>query len=332
DALPVVDKGIYLLAGDDAPVIAAAAAGDSAAVTRLVGAAVAAGRGWAVKVANPGGNRFWRQGRRGDHHDLDTPLPGLALTPRGLLDHLGRAVDSLGELREEPEKLGAMILRGDAIGGPVRRSAVSQAWGNALLRIQTARPGEVASILTTMLATIAKGTEGDSLFRVRALRDGAELAVNSGHFEAQVAQAVEAWLELMRRDAGEIVSVDWVRAAYENSPENRALRRKSADMIRRFPEIAGMVGSAEEEQRRLGSQLAPLAPIGVLLVAATDGAARTVAGDPPGRPVADGDVVLLVRDGTQWRMQDARVRDGRVATESLDVPAGPVLVFRRVNQ
>ena len=95
-SLPVVDKGIYLLAGDDARVIDAAAAGDSAAVTRLLGAAVTAGRGWTVKVASPGGNRFWRHGRRGDHHDLDTPLPGLALTPRGLLDHLGLAVDALG--------------------------------------------------------------------------------------------------------------------------------------------------------------------------------------------------------------------------------------------
>jgi len=93
--LPVVDKGIYLLAGDDLPVIEAADRGDAAAVTRLVGAAVAAGRGWAVKVANPGGNRFWRQSRRGDHHDLDTPLPGLSLTPRRFLEHLGAAVDTL---------------------------------------------------------------------------------------------------------------------------------------------------------------------------------------------------------------------------------------------
>lgn len=93
--LPIVDKGIYLLAGDDSAVIEAAARDDSGAVKRLVGKAVEAGRGWGVKVANPGGNRFWRHGRRGDHHDLDTPLPGLALTPRRLLEHLGGAVDAL---------------------------------------------------------------------------------------------------------------------------------------------------------------------------------------------------------------------------------------------
>jgi len=53
------------------------------------------GRGWAVKVANPGGPAFWRRGRRGDHHDLDTPLPGESLTPRVLLERLAEAVTDL---------------------------------------------------------------------------------------------------------------------------------------------------------------------------------------------------------------------------------------------
>ena len=76
--------------------IEAAARGDDGALQRLVATAIHAGRGWAVKVANPGGNLFWRHGRRGDHHDLDTPLPGLTLSPRGLLDRLATAVDALG--------------------------------------------------------------------------------------------------------------------------------------------------------------------------------------------------------------------------------------------
>jgi formylmethanofuran dehydrogenase subunit A len=62
-----------------------------------VGAAVARGAGWAVKVANPGGPAFWKHGRRGDHHDLDAPLPhGAALTPRAILERLADAVDALG--------------------------------------------------------------------------------------------------------------------------------------------------------------------------------------------------------------------------------------------
>ncbi|MFM8952230.1 MAG: amidohydrolase family protein, partial [Planctomycetaceae bacterium] len=95
--LPILDKGIYLLAADEAPVIAALARNDARETARLVAAALAAGQGWAVKVANPGGAAFWKHGRRGDHHDLDTPLPQHpSLTPRLLLDRLVTAVESLG--------------------------------------------------------------------------------------------------------------------------------------------------------------------------------------------------------------------------------------------
>jgi formylmethanofuran dehydrogenase subunit A len=93
--LPILDKGIYLLAADQADVLAAAARDDRDTLRRLLAAAIAAGRGWAVKVANPGGPAFWKRGRRGDHHDLDTPLPGESLTPRALLERLAEAVTDL---------------------------------------------------------------------------------------------------------------------------------------------------------------------------------------------------------------------------------------------
>jgi formylmethanofuran dehydrogenase subunit A len=93
--LPILDKGIYLLAADQADVLAAAARDDRDTLRRLLAAAIAAGRGWAVKVANPGGPAFWKRGRRGDHHDLDTPLPGESLTPRVLLERLAEAVTDL---------------------------------------------------------------------------------------------------------------------------------------------------------------------------------------------------------------------------------------------
>jgi formylmethanofuran dehydrogenase subunit A len=97
--LPILDKGIYLLAADDAAVLSALdrardGRGDRE-VQRLVAQAVQAGRGWAVKVANPGGPVFWKRGR-GDHRDLDTPLPGMSLTGRTLLERLARAVRSIG--------------------------------------------------------------------------------------------------------------------------------------------------------------------------------------------------------------------------------------------
>jgi formylmethanofuran dehydrogenase subunit A len=94
--LPILDKGIYLLAADDADLLAALDRDDASAVPRLVAAAMRDGRGWAVKVANPGGPAFWKRGRRGDHRDLDTPLPGLSLTGRTLLARLARGVQAAG--------------------------------------------------------------------------------------------------------------------------------------------------------------------------------------------------------------------------------------------
>jgi len=94
--LPILDKGIYLLAADGAEVLGALARDDFPLVRRLLGDAIAGGGGWAVKVANPGGGAFWRRRQRGDHHDLDTPLPDHGgLTPRLLLARLARAVDDL---------------------------------------------------------------------------------------------------------------------------------------------------------------------------------------------------------------------------------------------
>jgi len=94
--LPILDKGIYLLAADDAEILAALDRDDTGhEVPRLVANAVRSGQGWAVKVANPGGPAFWKRGRRGDHRDLDTPLPGMTLTGRRLLERLARAVQAL---------------------------------------------------------------------------------------------------------------------------------------------------------------------------------------------------------------------------------------------
>jgi len=93
--LPVLDKGIYLLAADDDEVVQSLACGSSEEIARLVGDRVTRSQAWAVKVANPGGNRFWKAGRRGDHRDLEEPLPGLALTGREMLARLARAIADL---------------------------------------------------------------------------------------------------------------------------------------------------------------------------------------------------------------------------------------------
>jgi len=93
--MPVLDRGIYLLAADHADVVAALERDDASATAALLGEQIAAGRGWAVKVANPGGPVFWKHGRRGDHHDLDATLPGSSLSSRRFLERLAGAVKAL---------------------------------------------------------------------------------------------------------------------------------------------------------------------------------------------------------------------------------------------
>ena len=95
DELPILDKGVYLLAADDAAVLDSLAKSDDASTRRLLRDAISGGRGWAVKVANPGGASFWKHGRRGDHHDLDTPLPDHPITPRSILQRLAAAVAAI---------------------------------------------------------------------------------------------------------------------------------------------------------------------------------------------------------------------------------------------
>jgi len=93
--LPILDKGFYLLAADDAQLLAALDGNDPTTIKRLIGDAVGQGGGWGVKVANPGGPAFWKRAR-GDHRDLDTPLPGFGLTGRSLLARLARGVAAAG--------------------------------------------------------------------------------------------------------------------------------------------------------------------------------------------------------------------------------------------
>jgi formylmethanofuran dehydrogenase subunit A len=93
--MPILDKGFYLLAADDTELLAALDRGDPDTISRLVWDAVGQGGGWGVKVANPGGPAFWKRSR-GDHHDLDTPLPGYGLTGRSLLERLARSVSAVG--------------------------------------------------------------------------------------------------------------------------------------------------------------------------------------------------------------------------------------------
>ena len=91
--LPILDKGFYLLAADNTELLDALEAGQPDVIERCISSIVRTGSGWGVKVANPGGAAFWKDSR-GDHHDLDTPLPGRTLTSRTILERLALGVQA----------------------------------------------------------------------------------------------------------------------------------------------------------------------------------------------------------------------------------------------
>ncbi len=90
---PLVDKGFYVLLGNDEFVLAALEDGSDDAVRDVLGWAVRASRAYGVKVVNPGGGAAWKAAR--GTPGLDDALPGRRVTPRRILTALARAADAL---------------------------------------------------------------------------------------------------------------------------------------------------------------------------------------------------------------------------------------------
>jgi hypothetical protein len=130
-------------------------------------------------------------------------------------------------------------------------------------------------------------------------------------------------MDWVRKNADQVVLVDWTRAALDPNDQALALRRKAVEALQRFPSVEAVARQAEADQRRVGSELAPMAPVGVLLPA-DSAAARRFEGIS-----GDGALVVIVRDGAGWRAADITIADGALATQGLEIPQGPVLVFRR---
>jgi len=93
--VPLVDKAMLVLMGNNHAILDALKARDPAAVSRAVGWLLDAAKGFGVKAVNPGGVEQWKQGGsriagwddRVDHFDV---------SPREIVVALARAVDSLG--------------------------------------------------------------------------------------------------------------------------------------------------------------------------------------------------------------------------------------------
>ena len=91
---PVIDKGFFVLVGNNHFLMQRVATGDQAAVTAFCGWLLHATRGYALKVVNPGGVEAWKWGRNA-LTELDDEVPGFGVTGRGIVSAAAAAADEL---------------------------------------------------------------------------------------------------------------------------------------------------------------------------------------------------------------------------------------------
>jgi hypothetical protein len=240
-------------------------------------------------------------------------------------DPLHRAVEDLADLKMNPDRLNAKLLKpGEQLGGPVRRSAVSVAWADSIGALDAAAIDETQAQLLALIERLRGGVDGDALFRLRALRDAAEILVQSGHAPAGAVKPIEEWTARTRRTCTGVLNLDWLRAAFDPAADARDLRRRAADAVADFPSLKQIESSAKLDRERAVAELKPLAPIGVLLPAEPGAADRAMGDKQP-----DGPAVVIARDAGAWKFVDITVQNSRVAGKTAGLPSGPVLVFRR---
>lgn len=92
---PIIDKGFFLLFGNNHYVLKQTAANEPERLRAFVAWLLSAGKGYAVKLVNPGGVEVWKQG--GDNiHELDERVGTFAVTPRQILVSLAQTAMDLG--------------------------------------------------------------------------------------------------------------------------------------------------------------------------------------------------------------------------------------------
>ena len=95
DDTPIIDKGFYVLMGNNHYVMQQIAAGERDRLRGYVAWLLGAAKGYAVKVVNPGGVEAWKSGV-GNLDNLDETVQHFNLTPRQILVELAQTVVDLG--------------------------------------------------------------------------------------------------------------------------------------------------------------------------------------------------------------------------------------------
>jgi len=92
---PLIDKGFFLLFGNNHYVLRQIADKEPERLRAFVGWLLGAAKAYAVKLVNPGGVEQWKSGK-GNIHDLDTPVAHFGVTARQIITELAQTAMDLG--------------------------------------------------------------------------------------------------------------------------------------------------------------------------------------------------------------------------------------------
>ncbi|HEY6563717.1 MAG TPA: amidohydrolase family protein, partial [Pirellulaceae bacterium] len=95
DDTPCIDKGFFVLVGNDHCAMDAMARRDPQRLQAYLAWLLGAVRGYSLKLVNPGGVEAWKQDRTHDRWGLDDEVPSFRVTPRTILREMAAAADAL---------------------------------------------------------------------------------------------------------------------------------------------------------------------------------------------------------------------------------------------
>jgi formylmethanofuran dehydrogenase subunit A len=92
---PCIDKGFYILMGNNHYLMRSIKEGEPEKVKALVGWLLSASKAYAAKIVNAGGVEVWKSRPSGNVDSIDTPVDHFGVTPRQIIKSVAQAVDEL---------------------------------------------------------------------------------------------------------------------------------------------------------------------------------------------------------------------------------------------
>ncbi len=92
---PCLDKGFYVLMGNNHFVMNSIADDEPERLKAFVGWLLSSAKGYAAKLVNPGGVEVWKQQQAGNVSGIDSTVDTFNVTPRQIIGNMSRTVDEL---------------------------------------------------------------------------------------------------------------------------------------------------------------------------------------------------------------------------------------------